>query len=164
MNLMLRQRFNNLTAPLAPGNRVRSRLAAPVASITFDDFPRSAWTVGGPILARYGAKATYYAAGRYCGVVEEGLAYYTADDLRAVQAAGHEVGCHSYGHTFVSRAGAAALKHDLAANQQAVSAVLGDVRLSSFAYPYGDTSIRTKRLFAELFPTSRGIHPGSTRA
>jgi len=160
MPLMLRARFNNATSPLAPGKRVRSRLASPVASITFDDFPRSAWTVAGPILARYDARATYYAAGRFCGVVEDGLAYYTADDLRAVQAAGHEVGCHTYGHAYGSRVGTAALKRDIAQNQQAMGALLGDVALSSFAYPYGDASIRTKRLFADLYPTSRGIHAG----
>ncbi len=37
-----------------------SRLAGyrPVASVTFDDFPRNAWTLGGPVLARHGVRAT----------------------------------------------------------------------------------------------------------
>jgi hypothetical protein len=38
--------------------------------------------------------------------------------------------------------------------------VLGDYRLTSFAYPYGDVSPRTKLLFANRFPTSRSIRHG----
>ncbi len=30
----------------------------------------------------------------------------------------------------------------------------------SFAYPYGEVCSRTKRLLADLYPSSRGIHPG----
>ncbi len=55
-------------APLRPD--------AAIASLSFDDFPRSAWTVGGPILARHGVRATYYVAGRFCGGQEDGLDYY----------------------------------------------------------------------------------------
>ena len=46
-----------------------ARLAGhrPVASITFDDFPKNAWTEGGPVLARRGVRGTYYTAGGFCG-------------------------------------------------------------------------------------------------
>ena len=50
--------------------RVRpARLAGrrPVASISFDDFPKSAWTLGGPVLARHGVRGTYYTGGSFCG-------------------------------------------------------------------------------------------------
>ncbi len=33
----------------------------PIVSFTFDDFPRSAYTVGGAILEEFGARGTYYA-------------------------------------------------------------------------------------------------------
>ena len=70
----------------------------PTASFSFDDFPRSAFEAGAPILERYGAKATYYAAGTFCGGRADGLDYYDEAMLRAVAAAGHEVGCHSFSH------------------------------------------------------------------
>ena len=38
------------------------RNAQPLISFTFDDFPRSALTVGGEILERHGARGTYYAS------------------------------------------------------------------------------------------------------
>lgn len=160
MDLMLRQRFNNLSTRLIPAKWVKSKLRSPIASITFDDFPRSAWTVGGPLLARYEAKATYYAAGRFCGVTEDELEYYTADDLRAVEAAGHEIGCHTFDHRYGSGVGSQRLLAEAERNQSVLGDVLGDTRLCSFAYPYGDASPRTKRLYSRLFPTSRGIRAG----
>jgi peptidoglycan/xylan/chitin deacetylase (PgdA/CDA1 family) len=160
MDLLIRQRFNKFTTSLAPAKPVRNLLTAPIASITFDDFPKSAWTVGGPILARYGVKATYYATGRFCGVTEDGLAYYDVDDLRAVRAAGHEVGCHTYGHDLGSRFSTTALREDIDRNRQLMAELIGQEALSSFAYPYGDASPRTRAVLAELFPTSRGIRAG----
>jgi len=139
-------------APLRPDS--------PVASLTFDDFPRSAWTVGGPILARRRVRATYYVSGRFCGRSEEGLDYYDTDDLRAVHAAGHEVACHSFHHRHQTSVSNETLTTDLDDNAAFVREVLGDVRLSSFAYPYGEASPRTKALAARAFPTARGIYPG----
>jgi hypothetical protein len=37
---------------------------------------------------------------------------------------------------------------------------LGDMPPASFAYPFGEVTPRTKRLFARRFPVSRGIYPG----
>lgn len=132
----------------------------PVASFSFDDFPLSAWKVGGPILARYAARATYYAAGRYCGVVEDGVRYYDEETLREVRAAGHEVGCHSFSHDHGPRVGSTMLADDLDRNAIFLREVLGDVQPLNFAYPYGEVSPRTKRLAGDRFASSRGIHPG----
>ena len=138
----------------------RARLDAPIASFTFDDFPRSAWTTGGPILARYGARGTYYAAGRFCGAYEDGLEYYRADDLRALHAAGHEVGCHTFSHRHSPKVPSPELEADWGRNQRFIDQVLGPTPLSSFAFPYGDASPRTKALAGRRFPVSRGIRAG----
>ena len=61
-------------APAWPGHR-------PVASITFDDFPKNAWVHGGPVLARHGVRATYYTAGGFCGRTEDGTVFYDEGDL-----------------------------------------------------------------------------------
>ena len=60
-----------------------ARLAGhrPVASITFDDFPKNAWTLGGPVLARHGVRGTYYTAGGFCGRTVDGTVFYDGDDL-----------------------------------------------------------------------------------
>jgi peptidoglycan/xylan/chitin deacetylase (PgdA/CDA1 family) len=158
--MSLPQRLNNLATRHLPVKLVRSRLTRPVASITFDDFPKSAWTQARPILERHDARATYYAAGRFCGQFEDGLEYYDAKDLADIQAAGHEIGCHTFSHQYGTGVASADLERDTTRNQAFVGEILGDYRLTSFAYPYGDVSPRTKRLFSRHFPTSRGIRRG----
>lgn len=153
-------RMNRAAARRLPVKWVRSRLDAPVASISFDDFPRSAWTAGGPILARHGALATYYAAGDFCGRTVDGIGYYDGEDLKALRAAGHEIGCHSYSHEHGPLLSSRLLKDDFARNEAFLTDMLGDHRSGSFAYPYGDVSPRTKTLAARTFPVARGIRAG----
>jgi peptidoglycan/xylan/chitin deacetylase (PgdA/CDA1 family) len=156
----LARRVNAIATRVVPVKLLRSRLDRPVASITFDDFPRSAWHAGRAILDRYGAKATYYAAGAYCDTTEDGIAYYTRQDLTQIAEAGHEVGCHTFSHRHGSGVASPSLMQDTDRNQAFIASVLGDYALTSFAYPYGDVSPRTKLLFADRFPTSRGIRQG----
>jgi peptidoglycan/xylan/chitin deacetylase (PgdA/CDA1 family) len=153
-------RANNFATRSLPVKTVRSRLERPLASLTFDDFPKSAWTVAGPILQRFGARATYYAAGRFCGTSEAGIDYYDADDLRAAHRAGHEIGAHSFAHQMAPTVGSAELAADAERNAEAIGAMLEGARLSSYAYPYGEVSPRTKALMGRRFATARGIRPG----
>ena len=155
-----RDRLNNWASRKIPVKRARSRLSRPLATVTFDDFPKSAWTAGGPILRGFGARGTYFAAGRYCGTEEYGIEYYDADDLRAVHAAGHEVGSHTFFHRYVPEVLSRDLVADARRNADFVRGILGDVTLSSFAFPFGDVSPRTKLLFSRLYPCCRGIRPG----
>lgn len=158
MNLL--HRINNVATRNTPVKLIRSRLGQPVASITFDDFPKSAWTEGRPILDRHGAKATYYAAGRFCGQSEDGLDYYGPGDLTEIRDAGHEIGCHTFSHQYGTGVASGDLEQDTDRNQAFIGERLGDYPLTSFAYPYGDVSPRTKFLFSRRFATSRGIRRG----
>ena len=90
-----------LTSLMARKLAVRpARLAGhkPVARISFDDFPKNAWTQGGPVMARRGVRGTYYTAGGFCGRTENGTVFYDAEDLRQLAEAGHEIACHGFGH------------------------------------------------------------------
>ncbi len=155
----LMHRANNFVTRHLPLKLARCQLSRPVASVTFDDFPKSAWTVGGPILARYGARATYYTAGRFCGISEEGLDYYDASDVAALSAAGHEVGAHSYAHQMAPSLPPRALEMDAARNAEALAPLL-DHAMCSYAYPYGEVSPRAKAAMGARFATARGIRPG----
>jgi peptidoglycan/xylan/chitin deacetylase (PgdA/CDA1 family) len=158
--LTFSSRVSNWAARKLPVKLVRARLDRALASITFDDFAKSAWTTGGPILESFEARATYYVAGGLCGRAENGLEYFNADDLLAVHAAGHEVGGHTFSHPHVPLVSSRVLVNDADRNAEFVREVLGDVSLSSFAYPYGDVSLRTKLLFSRLFPSCRGTRLG----
>src|ERR1700676_3633572 len=53
-------KFNRTAAWLTPVKHGARAPASPILSITFDDFPKSAWTNGRAVLQRHGALATYY--------------------------------------------------------------------------------------------------------
>ena len=158
MNLI--ERANVILTRSLPIKTVRSNASTAVASITFDDFPKSAWTVAGAILARHGAMATYYTAGRFCGQTEDGIEYYDQADLVALRDAGHEIGCHSFAHDQAPRLNNCELNADLDLNAAFMTGVLGAQDLPSYAYPYGASSPRTKARMARRFATARGIRSG----
>lgn len=158
--MSLLAKLNRKITDRFPVKLVKNKAGRPVASLSFDDFPRTAWTVGGPILARHGVLATYYTVGSFCGQTVDGVEQYQLDDLRAVAAAGHEIASHTFCHRAVYDSDDAALMRDEAANDAFFRQALGDYRATSFAYPFGEASVRTKSLFGELYPTSRGIVDG----
>ena len=134
-----------------------------VFSLSFDDFPESAWTEAGPILSDHGVRATYYV----CGGLESGfnldLPQFTTRHLEALAEAGHEVGCHTFGHTSVLRMSAAELEDSLDTNARWVAERLDGRRMTTFAYPYGDASIGAKRAVRARFALGRGVREGISR-
>src|SRR5476651_571111 len=115
---MLRTRIARFIARHTNVRPARLSGQRPIASITFDDFPKSAWTVGGRVLADYGARGTYYTAGGFCGRTVEQTIFYDESDLTALAAAGHEIGCHGFGHQPTPTLSAQALADDTARNAE----------------------------------------------
>jgi len=153
-------RLNAFAARQMTVRPTRLNLDRPAASFSFDDFPVSAWTAGAPVLERFGAKGTYYAAGGFCGQTEDGLTYFDEAVLRDVRDAGHEIGCHSFSHEHGPTVSSTLLSDDLDRNAIFLREVLGDLGPLNFAYPYGEVSPRTKRLAGDRFASARGIHSG----
>lgn len=152
--------LNRRVTARVPVSMQRNHSAVALASISFDDFPRSAWTTGGEILRRHNVLATYYVVGGFQGRVVEGVEQYTIDDLKAVAAAGHEIASHTYGHRPVSDLKNADIVEDENQNTEFFKAHLDTYSAHGFAYPYGEISVRTKRLYSRLYTVSRGIREG----
>lgn len=132
----------------------------PVASITFDDFPKSAWTLGGRVLADYGARGTYYTTGEFCGRTVCGTEFYDADDLTALAAAGHEIGCHGFGHQPVPTLSPLALADDAERNAEFLKPFLKGGQPRSYAFPFGAASVPGKKFLQGRFCNLRGVHQG----
>ncbi|KQY70199.1 MULTISPECIES: polysaccharide deacetylase family protein [unclassified Brevundimonas] len=131
-----------------------------VFSLSFDDIPASAWTEAGPVLAQHGVKATYYVCGGLAGGRNMDRDQFTAAHLQALHAAGHEVGCHTFGHTSVLRMDAEALGLSLDANAAWVAERLDGHRMTTFAWPFGDATLGAKRVVRERFAMARGVRDG----
>jgi peptidoglycan/xylan/chitin deacetylase (PgdA/CDA1 family) len=140
----------------------RLELPRGVLSITFDDFPKSAWTVGGAMLAQLGVGATYYAAGGCCGRRFADVQQYDLDDLLAAHAAGHEIGCHTFDHLAATRHSVAELVASVERNGRFLRERLPGWVGRSFAYPYGLAPLRfrwaMRGAFAGCRSTVRGLN------
>ncbi|MDP3492027.1 MAG: polysaccharide deacetylase family protein [Hyphomonadaceae bacterium] len=132
----------------------------PVVTFTFDDFPKSALN-GADIVERYGGRAGFYACTSFVGqrspVMGEMFDGATLAELRA---RGHEIGAHTHSHLDCARAGLAKVERDIGENLVALSEIGHHETVSSFAFPYGETSYSAKRWVGDVFATGRGILPG----
>lgn len=157
---LVKTKLTSLAARTLEVRPVRLAGLKPVASISFDDFPKNAWTVAGPVLARHGARGTYYTAGGFCGRMVDGTVFYDEDDLKALVAAGHEIACHGFSHQPTPTLTTDKLAADADRNRAFLKPFLNGEAPVSFAFPFGRVSPRTKRFYAPRFSSVRGVHRG----
>jgi peptidoglycan/xylan/chitin deacetylase (PgdA/CDA1 family) len=134
-----------------------------MVSFTFDDVPKSAATVGAPILEEYGGRATFYGAG---GLVSQwsGLwAGIDADEIIGLHRNGHEIACHTFSHRRATELNAAGMEAEIEQNRRYFLGLDASIRLENFAYPYGLASVARKGQLGHTFRSSRGILPGVNR-
>lgn len=132
-----------------------------VASVTFDDFPKSALTAGGRILEQHGGRGTYYTAMNFAGAERKLGRMFDAEDVVAADRAGHEIACHTLSHLDCRWAKTADIERDIDENGRALAAVLGgNAPPASFAYPYGAVSLKARQALGRRFTTCRGTGLG----
>lgn len=131
-----------------------------ILSLSFDDFPASAWTEAAPVLAEHGIKATYYVAGGLSGGTNIGKPQFEVEHLQAAYAAGHEVGCHTFDHVSALRLSPEDLTGQLARNAAWVAERLDGHVMTSFAWPFGDVALKAKPVIDQRFQLGRGVRDG----
>lgn len=131
-----------------------------VLSLSFDDFPKSAWELAGPILKDQGVHATYYVAGGLCDGTNIGKVQFSERDLQEAHAAGHEIGCHTFSHVSALRLDKAGLAAELDRNAAWVAERLDGHRMTHFAYPFGDVSVSAKAVTGARFKHARSVRDG----
>lgn len=139
---------------------VRMRNLRPIVSFSFDDFPKSAVTNGARLLECHGVTGTFFYCRSFNGRTVDELDYYNIDDLRRLISNGHELGCHTGSHILVSRYSRADLLTDIEENATYLREQLGDVRMTTFAFPFGDINLGSKILLQEHFAACRTTAPG----
>ena len=93
-------------------------LTKPMLALTFDDGPQT--TSGGRILdtfAKYGQRCTFFLVGDRIAS--------RADEVRRMIAEGHEIGNHTYSHTYLNKTDAAGVQSQVARCNEAVAAATG---------------------------------------
>jgi peptidoglycan/xylan/chitin deacetylase (PgdA/CDA1 family) len=115
--------------------------SAGLVGLTFDDGYRDFLEYAVPVLQRHGMTGTVYVvAGRIGGRNEwdtgPQLDIMDVEQVRAVAAAGHEVGSHTMTHPRLAGADADTLVTEIAGSRMILQDVL-QTDVTSFCYPYG---------------------------
>jgi peptidoglycan/xylan/chitin deacetylase (PgdA/CDA1 family) len=132
----------------------------PLISFSFDDFPRTALTVGGSILQDAGVRGTYYAAPGLLNTLNGLGPQFSTEDLFDLLAAGHELASHTYSHASARTTGLAQYVHEVEKGYQTLTQTLGLNASRQFAYPYGEITLRVKRTVGPKMQSCRGVYPG----
>ncbi|MEV6978076.1 polysaccharide deacetylase family protein [Kitasatospora sp. NPDC093806] len=104
----------------------------PKVALTFDDGPDPVHTGEVlAILARYGARATFFCVGHHVAALP--------DEVRRIADAGHELGNHSWSHPFLPDLTPEQLVEQLDRTTEAVARVTGEAP-TRFRPPYGGLS------------------------
>jgi peptidoglycan/xylan/chitin deacetylase (PgdA/CDA1 family) len=128
----------------------------PLISFTFDDFPRSALLAGGNILTLHRLAGTYYAALALLGTRGPSGPLFFVNDLTALLAQGHELGCHTYSHCHSWDTDAAAFEDSIVQNRSALGKLVPGADFKSFSYPISEPRPLNKRNSARHFLCCRG--------
>ena len=131
-----------------------------VVSFTFDDFPKSAFAVGGDILERYGARGTYYTSMKLAQSQTQLWPMFNDRDIRAAHRAGHEIACHTYTHPDLRNLAKPMILAEVRNNATALSSLIEGYLPTNFAYPYGCVSTKAKSVLRSWFSSCRGIVRG----
>jgi peptidoglycan/xylan/chitin deacetylase (PgdA/CDA1 family) len=135
----------------------------PLVSFTFDDVPDSAFLNGARVLEQCGVRGTFYVAPGILGTEDEHWRVINREQVAELNRAGHEIGCHTYGHVRVQQLSGAAMAEDLMRSRAGLRDICGDIPLDNFAYPFGVVSLPSKLRLQAAFGSCRGIYPGINR-
>ncbi|MFS8203853.1 polysaccharide deacetylase family protein [Streptomyces sp. CWNU-52B] len=140
------------TADLAASWRASVPLPERPVLITFDDGYEGVHRHALPVLAELGFPATLFVStGWLRGEYDTGGGPDTMldwDQVRALAAAGVEIGGHSHTHPQLDQLDDHTLRFELRRCREIITAELG-LRPASFAYPYGYSSRRVRRSVRE---------------
>jgi peptidoglycan/xylan/chitin deacetylase (PgdA/CDA1 family) len=132
----------------------------PIITFTFDDFPRTAFTVGAEILERYGVKATYYVAMSLMNTTNDLGEQFRREDLPELVDRGHEVANHTFSHISARQVGFNAFENDVEKGRLAIRERIGVRASANFAYPYGEATLAAKKKLGRRAMSSRGTYGG----
>jgi peptidoglycan/xylan/chitin deacetylase (PgdA/CDA1 family) len=149
--------------PFQEQRDLRFALKRPVVSFTFDDFPRSAIENGSDVLERQGWNATFYVAAGLRDVHNHHGQQFSAVDLPALEARGHEIAAHSFSHIDMTKLSSAALISEINRNEKTLRNMGVKGPIDNFAYPFGAVNVNVKKTLGERFKSLRGITPGAHR-
>lgn len=136
------------------------RCDRPLISFTFDDFPRTALTVGGAILEDAGVRGTYYTAPGLMDTSNALGSQFSKQDLFDLVSAGHELASHTHSHASARITPFKNYIDEVERGYRTLALSFGLNPSRQFAYPFGEISFRAKKAVGSKMQSCRGVYPG----
>lgn len=132
----------------------------PTVTFTFDDFPRTAYTEGGSILKRLGARGTYYTSLALMNSVNSLGNQFRLEDLHSLVADGHELATHTLHHVSSHILSCDDFVAEVRSGREQIKHLSGLAVSDNFAYPHGKVTAATKRKVGKHMLSCRGTYHG----
>lgn len=132
----------------------------PIITFSFDDFPRTALTIGAPILESFGVRATYYVTMSLMNTSNKLGEQFRQQDLCSLVERGHELASHTFSHLSAGQVSYDVFKNDVERGQLAIEEQIGVQSSGNFAYPYGDVTLVAKKKLGPALTSCRGTYGG----
>jgi peptidoglycan/xylan/chitin deacetylase (PgdA/CDA1 family) len=131
----------------------------PAVSFCFDDFPRSAYLVGGPILKDKGACGTYYTSLGLMNTSNDLGEQFKMEDIESLLSDGHELASHTFSHLSCRNVSRKLFEEDVWKGRDGIRDISGS-GATNFAYPYGHVTTQLKKAIGSQMRSCRGIYRG----
>ena len=125
----------------------------PLVTVTFDDGWESVYTQAAPLLQKYGIPTTQY----ILSGEEANKGYMTFEQVKALQQAGHDIGCHTVSHPDLTTLNATDLANQLTGCKSTLESKLG-LQINDFASPYGSANPTTISAIQNVFRSQRNTN------
>ena len=149
INKRLAKRVSRQIRPMFNRRMLPISLDKPLVSFTFDDFPLSAITNGARILENEGWRGTYYTSAGLAETNNHHGKHFSAQDLRDLEARGHEIAGHTHSHADLTRLSVNQAMTEVQTNYDALKNMGVKSEIENFAYPYGEVNGRLKKALSE---------------
>ena len=158
---LLKSARNSIYENLYP-SRININNRNAIFSFSFDDVPISAMLVGARILESHKALGTFYVAMGMSDVETNSCQrkYLNDEDLILLRNKGHDVQCHTYNHLSAKKSSPTVLLEDCEKNFARLRKVLKGKQMDHFAYPFGEVSLRAKKVLSKRYKTMRSVEHG----
>lgn len=124
----------------------------PLITVTFADGHESIYSVAMPILQKHGIRTTQYVLS---GTAHDSK-YVSWDQMKNMQAMGHELACHTSSHANLTTLNDGKLDYELQHCKQELTGRFG--LIDNFASPYGAYNARTSKAIGTYFSSHRTTH------
>ncbi len=152
----LAARLDRRLMPFRARKMVRVTLDTPIVSFSFDDCPRSVIENALPAFEKEQWLVTLYMSMGLCGTTNHLGLHMSEADVLAAHESGHEIADHTHDHIDATTVAVQDFENNINKNQARLNA-LGIPPSETFAYPYGQLNLATKKVIDRKFKGGRGI-------